>query len=251
MRLRLLRPGPSTAGGLLLLAILVGPVRGADLPPGSIGIAWHRCPGEPGAAQNLQFAPREGPGQDTLVLTWDPGGSAWDDYLACLATVHFYDAREESLAPFWRFGSRGLNKRGLLVNIDPPPDTSACPSVWRASADGGPQYDMFHNFGRLRFTFYVASNQAYPLDGGVSYHVANLFIRHDAADSLQGWDRPMIVEFVWWKGYFGLYFHKEYAQGERRFATLNDPTGEYLRRFLERRRSRTAKTWEPRPRRPG
>jgi hypothetical protein len=101
-------------------------------------------------------------------------------------------------------------------------------------------------FGRLQFAFYVAASQAYPITGGRPYVVANVFISHGKADSLAGWDRPIVIELAWWRGYFGLQYHKEYALGEHRYATVNDPTGEYLRRFLDRQVQLRPKPWQPR-----
>jgi hypothetical protein len=257
-RRRLTKPLPWVAALGLALgatpAVPAGnpaPTMDRGVSPGSIHLAWHRCAGSPGAERNLQFAGGGRDLTDTLVVTWDPGGSVWDDYVAGYAALYFYDAAGDSLAPFWRFGARGQNKRGLLVNLDAPADTGECSSVWRAPTDGGTQYDDFGQFGKLRFTFAVAASQAYPLEGGRRYHVANILLRHDQADSLRGADRPMIVELAWYQGYFGISYHKEYAQGPDRFVTINDPDGENLRRFLADYRLRRVKPWEMPPRRKG
>jgi len=216
-----------------------------ELSPGSIGIAWHRCPGTPGSAVNLQLDTRSPKLQDTLVVAWDPGGDTWDDYIACLGEVRFHDAVGDSVAPFWQFGGRGRNKLGLVMNLHSLPDSSDCPSVWRNDPDGGSQYDLAYNYGKLRFTFYVAITQGYPIKGGAPYHAANIYLRHDKADSLAGAMRPMIVEFVSWRGHFGATYSKEYTQGERRFASINDPTGKYMREFLARRGTHEIKPWAP------
>jgi hypothetical protein len=194
---------------------------------------------------NLQLDAHSPILQDTLVVTWDPGGSTWDDYVACLGEIRFHDAVGDSLAPFWRFGGRGLNKMGLLMNLNPLPDSASCPSVWQNNPDGGSQYDLNYNVGKLRFTFYVAINQGYPIQGGTRYHVANVYLRHDKADSLAGARRPMIVEFYSWRGHFGATFSKEYIQGEHRFASINDPSGEYLKRYLARQGGHQVKPWSP------
>jgi hypothetical protein len=210
-------------------------------------MAWHRCAGEAGAARDIAMRAGEPGRRDTLVVSWDPGGVVWDDFIAVYGGINFYDAAGDSLLPFWNFGNRGTNRRGVLINLEAPADTARCPSVWRSHTEGGTQYDYYGQHGRLRYTFYVPMSQAYPLHGGRRHHVANVVLSHQLVDSLAGAQRPIVLELAFFNGYFGTSYEKEYTSSPDRYLTINDPTGEHLRRFLERGRGARPKTWKPPP----
>ncbi len=225
-----------------LAAALAAPVLGQNGNLGSIHVAWHRCAGTPGAERNLQFDRRDPARKDTLVVSWRPGGAGWEKFLASDCQMYFHDSEGDSIAPFWQLGHKGRNKRGLLVFVDPSADSARCPNLWQASTEGGAQYDSFHNFGKLRFAFYVAASQAFDIEGQRTYQAARLIFDHSQVDSLPGADRPMVIELAWWKAYYGLEFHKAYTEGDR-YVTINDPTGEHLRRFLARRHGERPRPW--------